>query len=162
MVNRGAAREELAQPIGHLVGGLDDQHRAFELLRRGGLVVRSPATGKLVLQDIESLTGRYVAKGESVAMVWNPDAAIVRALVPLWQIDLVRDRTQSVTMRPAYDPTLAVSGAIVRVAPSASELLPNQVLSIEGGGPFATIRERDNSYRMQEAMFQVDIRMNEP
>lgn len=138
-----------------------DELNAAQAVRRG-LVVRSPTSGRLVLQDFDSLEGRYLAKGEPVAVVWNPDAAIVRALVPLWQIDLVRDRTRSVAVRPAYDPTLTVSGEIVRVAPSASDLLPNQVLSIEGGGPFATTRERDNSYRMQEAMFQVDVRMNEP
>jgi putative peptide zinc metalloprotease protein len=129
---------------------------------RHGLVVRSPAAGKLLFQEFDNLPGRYLAKGEAVAVIWNADAAIVRALVPLWQIDLVRDRTRSVTIKPAYDPGLNFPGAIIRIAPSASDQLPNQILSIEGGGPFAATRDRDNGYRMQEAMFQVDIRIEKP
>lgn len=132
-----------------------------EAVRRG-LTVRSPAGGTLLIQDFQDLPGRYLAKGDAVAVIWNPDAAMVRTLVPLWQIDLIRDRTQSVAIRPAYDPALIVPGSIVRIAPSASDMLPSQVLSIEGGGPFAATRDRDNAYRMQEAMFQVDVRIEKP
>ncbi|MBV8835104.1 MAG: hypothetical protein JO000_01065, partial [Alphaproteobacteria bacterium] len=132
-----------------------------ELVRRG-LVVRSPAGGKLVIQDFDSLAGRYLAKGEAVAMVWNPEAAIVRALVPLWQIDLVRDRTRSVAIKPAYDPSASFPGTIVRTSPSASDQLASPILALEGGGPFAATRDRDGSYRMPEAMFQVDVRIDKP
>jgi len=131
-----------------------------EFVRRG-LLVRSPAGGKLVIQDVDSLPGRYLAKGETIALVWNPEAAIVRALVPLWQIDLVRDRTRSVAIRPAYDPGVSFPGTIVRIAPSASDQLASPVLALEGGGPFAATRDRDTgSYRMPEAMFQIDVRID--
>jgi putative peptide zinc metalloprotease protein len=138
-----------------------DELEQAQAVRRG-LLVRSPAGGRLLIQNYDSLPGRYLAKGETAAVLWNPDAAVVRALVPLWQIDLVRNRTQGVTIKPAYDPSVSFSGSIARISPSASDQLPNQVLAMEGGGPFATTRDRDNEYRMQEAMFQVDVKMDSP
>jgi putative peptide zinc metalloprotease protein len=129
------------------------------LADRAGLVVRSPAAGEVIFPDQVALAGRYYAKGEAIAMIWDARDTIVRAIVPQWEIDLVRARTRSVSVKPAYDPQATLPAEILRMVPSATDQLSSSVLSIEGGGPFAVTRDRDNAVRMSEAMFQVDVRI---
>lgn len=121
------------------------------------LVVRSPVAGKVVIPSLTDIDGKFFTRGQPVAVIWNGDRVIVRTLVPLWQIDLIRGLTRSVDVKPTYDLASTLPAGILRIVPSATDRLASPVLSIDGGGPFATTRDAEGGMRLSEAMFQVDV-----
>ena len=123
------------------------------------LTVTSPVAGVVSFYDPAALTGRYLAKGEIVAQIWDPARAVIRSFVPMGQIALVRSDTRGVAIRPSFDPATSLPARITAAVPSATDRLPNAVLSLEGGGPFAVKRGADNTPRTEEAMYQVDVQL---
>ena len=126
------------------------------------LVVRSPASGTLVLPAQADLPRRFVQKGETIATVWDAGRAVVRAVVPLSDADLVRDDVRRADIRPSWDVSRSVPASLLRIVPQATDALPSAVLSLDGGGPFATTRERDNQPKAQEALFEIDVHSTAP
>jgi putative peptide zinc metalloprotease protein len=101
------------------------------------LTVRSPATGTYVSYSSRSLLGRFLQRGEVVGVVTKPERATVRVLIPQQRITLVRQQTQSVSVRMADAIELAVNASVSREVPRASQDLPSAALSFEGGGEIA-------------------------
>lgn len=103
------------------------------------LLVRSPAAGTILFDDYDGLPGRFLAKGQAPAVIWNGDAVVIRVLVPLEEIGRMRGRVSGVQIRPGYDSDTTLPGHIVRIVPSATDSLPSSVLSVEGGGHIAVV-----------------------
>ena len=101
------------------------------------LTVRSPATGTYVSYSSRSLLGRFLQRGEVVGVVTKPEQATVRVLIPQQRITLVRQQTQSVSVRMADAIEMAVNASVSREVPRASQDLPSAALSFEGGGEIA-------------------------
>ncbi|MEI6158527.1 MAG: hypothetical protein WCP77_01735, partial [Roseococcus sp.] len=75
-----------ADALAHAVRELADARRD-----QAALVLRSPAAGQLVFSiPTGDLTGRFLGKGEQLGMIYRPEDAIIRALIPMSEIDLVR------------------------------------------------------------------------
>jgi putative peptide zinc metalloprotease protein len=98
------------------------------------LTVRSATAGTIMFADYAGLNGRFLPKGQAPAVVWNGDAVVIRTLVPLEEIDRLRDRITTVRIRPGYDSATTFRGHLLRIVPSATQWLPSMVLSVEGGG----------------------------
>ncbi len=151
---------------------LDDARKEAD-----GLTVRSPIGGTLLFQAYPDLPGRFLSKGQAVAVAWNGNAVVIRAMVPMTQIAHVRASAPEVEIRPGYDLGQTLRGHVTRIVPTATDHLPSAVLSLEGGGPFAAspdMREDNKagdslldvvpqaSMKLSEAMFEVDIRCDDP
>ncbi|MCQ4159246.1 hypothetical protein NON00_04830 [Roseomonas sp. GC11] len=127
------------------------------------LQLRSPAAGQLVIGlPAQDLPGRFLSRGEQFAMVYRPERALVRALVPMSEIDALRHDLRGITLRPAYDTAAEMRATLLRLVPAASDILPSPVLSLEGGGPFAATRDGGGQLRMEEPAYEIQIRPEQP
>jgi putative peptide zinc metalloprotease protein len=141
------------------------------------LVVRSPAAGIVIFKDYGDLPGRYVAKGQAPAVVWNGDKVVIRTMVKPDDIDLVRNRSRGIGIRTDYDQGTVLPGHVLRIVPTATDRLPSAVLSVDGGGPFAvTADPRDEQHQPDESLdlvsqnglhvagslFEVDVQCDAP
>ena len=125
------------------------------------LVVRSPSEGVLLAARASDLPGRYVTRGETLGAIWSADRAVIRAVAPAsWIADLRAgvNRGSTAEVRPGWDVLQSFTAEVVELVPQASDILPSAVLSIEGGGPFATTRGADGILRAAEALFEVVLR----
>jgi putative peptide zinc metalloprotease protein len=148
------ARELLAQAERELADARRDQ--AY-------LTLVSPAAGRLIFTiDTADLTGRFLQRGEQIAMIYRANDAVVRTLAPMADIDALRSKMRAVALRPSYAPAEILGAQIVRISPATTDRLPSSTLSLEGGGPFAVTRESASSWRMEEPAYEVEVRPDAP
>lgn len=102
------------------------------------LHIKSPVDGTFVAFSKNSLLGRFLQRGEVLGFIARSNRATVRVLVPQNRIHLVRQRTESVTVRAADNIAQELSARVSREVPHASQDLPSAALSFEGGGEIAT------------------------
>lgn len=126
------------------------------------LTVRATGAGVLLFNNPADLPGRYLRRGEPVAALWDAGRAELRTLVPMAEIGAVRASLQAVTVRPGFAREEVLEAAVLRLVPAATDQLPDAVLSLDGGGPFAVAQDRDGHPRLQEAMYEVDLKLRQP
>jgi putative peptide zinc metalloprotease protein len=131
------------------------------------LTLRSPADGVLLVGRPDDLPGRFLIHGEGIGTVWDPARAVIRAMTSAADIAALRatlgegahpQATRPVALRLPWDALQSLPARVVSVVPEATEALPNPVLSVEGGGPFAVTRGRDNQARVDQPLFEVVLR----
>jgi putative peptide zinc metalloprotease protein len=105
--------------------------------RAADLVMRSPADGLFVVSAPADLPGRYVRQGELVGYVIPGGKARARVVVTQNAADLVRGRTERVTVKLAERLAETFSARIVREVPRAVDRVPSMALSLGGGGDIA-------------------------
>jgi len=105
--------------------------------KAAGLVLRSPSNGVFVLPSPDDLPGRYLRQGELVGYVIPEGGAAARVVVPQQSVDLVRARTERVTVKLAERLAETYPARIVREVPRASDQVPSLALSQAGGGEIA-------------------------
>ncbi len=128
------------------------------------LVVKSPADGTFVAFSKDSLLGRFLQRGEVVGFVTKPKPATVRVVVPQDRINLVRQQTESISVRVADQIEQELSARVSREVPQASQDLPSAALSFEGGGdiavnPYQPVGETGYVSAFQ-SWFQFDIEID--
>jgi putative peptide zinc metalloprotease protein len=146
-------QEELTQAERELAEARRDTER---------LVLRASGAGQLAFPNPADLPGRWLHRGEQVAALWDPARAELRAMVPMAEIGAVRDRLRSVTVRPGFARQDELPAEVLRIVPAATDQLPDPVLALDGGGPFAVAQDREGHPRLQEAMYEVDLRLADP
>jgi putative peptide zinc metalloprotease protein len=102
--------------------------------QQADLVIVSPGTGRLILPDAEDLEGRFLHQGDTVAYLRGAEALTVQVVIPQERAGLVREHTDSVSIRLAEHLGPVVSGRILQSAPAASNKLPHKALGTEAGG----------------------------
>jgi len=147
------------------------RQRLIELEKdTANLVVRSPATGTILFEDYNALSGRFLAKGQAPAAIWRGET-VIRVLVPSEDIDRLRNQVRDVEIRPGYDAHTVMAGKVVRLVPSPVDHPPSLILSAEGGGTLAVTgagregQSKDNSVDIVSStgatlavpMFEVDV-----
>jgi len=118
-------REEIA----HIAARLDVARK-----REAELVVRSPGDGIFVISQPGDQPGRFVRRGELLAYVLDYARVAVQVVVPQGDVDLVRQMTRRVELRPVERIPDLISASVRRVVPAATNQLPNLALSSQGGG----------------------------
>ena len=83
------------------------------------------------------LPGRYVRQGELVAYVIPEGNPRARVVVPQGSADLVRAKTERVTVKLAERLGETYAARIVREVPHAVDRVPSMALSPAGGGEIA-------------------------
>jgi putative peptide zinc metalloprotease protein len=109
--------------------------------------------------------------GEGIATVWDPARAVVRTMTSATDIAELRSTltdgaritsSHDIDMRLAWDVMQSRPARVISLVPEANDRLPNPVLSVDGGGPFAVTRDRDNQVHVQEPLFQVVLQGLDP
>ncbi len=126
------------------------------------LVIKSPADGVYVSLSSRSLRDRFLQRGEVMGFIARPVPATVRVIVPQNRIDLVRQRTGSITVRAADQIDREIDARLSRVVPRASQDLPSAALSFEGGGAIAINPniENDGGVSAFDSWFKLDIEID--
>ena len=133
-VQAAMVREEIAAVAANLA-------RSRE--REAQLILRSPASGRLVVPNAVDLPGRFLSKGQLVAYVVEPKPLTARVAIGQDDIALVRARTREVEVMLAEWGADPFRAEIRREVPGASRQLPSAALGSMGGGPYA-VDPRDN------------------
>jgi len=121
-------REEIA----HIQARLDTARR-----RAGELEIRSPGDGVFVMSQVGDAPGRFVRRGELLAYVMDYSRVAVQVVIPQGDVDLVRETTLRVQLRPVERVADIITAQVKRVVPAATNQLPNLALSAQGGGDVA-------------------------
>ena len=103
--------------------------------RSRDLLLLAPSGGRFVVPERSHLIGRFVHNGDVLGYVIGAGDIAVRAVVPQAEIDLVRGRTQGVSLRLTEAAGVRVPAVILRQTPSALDHAPAASLSTDGGGP---------------------------
>ncbi len=105
--------------------------------RSGNLLIRSAVPGVFMLEDGDSLVGRYVHQGQPLGYVADPDRMMVQVVVTQNEVHLIRQNTVRAEARRAGELRNVLPAQIVREVPAATSELPSLALSLEGGGRIA-------------------------
>lgn len=126
------------------------------------LVIKSPADGVYVSLSSQSLLDRFLQRGEVMGFIARSTPATVRVIVPQSRIDLVRQQTESITVRAADQISSELDARLSRVVPRASQDLPSAALSFEGGGDIAINPnlEDNGSVSAFDSWFKLDIQID--
>jgi len=143
-----AAKEVLTQ----VKAQLDDVHRRID-----ELVVRSPSNGIFVLPDAADLPGRYLRRGALLGYILADRPLIARVVVRQDDLDLVRERSDRVTLRLAERVNQVIEGRVVREVPAATDILPSRALGAEGGGRIALDPRDPKRNTAIETLFEFEV-----
>jgi putative peptide zinc metalloprotease protein len=122
-------------------------------------LVRSPSAGIFLMPGSDDSIGRFVRKGALMGYVINREKPIVRVALNQGQITRIREYTSGVSVRVGAAGVTSERARIVRQIPSASNQLPSAVLSVAGGGYWATLPFEAEALRVNEPVFQLDVEL---
>lgn len=125
-------REIIRVELDHLQARLADVRR-----RIADLVIRSPGDGLFLISDPDDAPGQYVRRGERLGYVLDYARLSVQVVVPQSDIDLVREMTRKVELRPVENVSRLFVARVKRVVPAATRQLPGNALGASGGGQLA-------------------------
>jgi putative peptide zinc metalloprotease protein len=102
--------------------------------RIDALTLRAGMDGEVILSNKADLIGRYARPGQLFAVVADYKDPLIRVVVPQGRADLVRRRTESLTVRFAAAPGATYPARVARDTPALSRDVPSLALTPEGGG----------------------------
>jgi putative peptide zinc metalloprotease protein len=105
------------------------------------------------------LPGQFVKQGTQLGYVLDRTTLTARVVVTQDDIDLVRQRTHGIEVRPAERLTAPISAVLWRVVPAATQQLPSLALSSQGGGAIATDPRDAEGVKTLQRLFQVDVQL---
>jgi putative peptide zinc metalloprotease protein len=121
------------------------------------LVVRSGASGELVVPYADDLPGSYVQQGEHLGFVVDRSQITVQTAIGEKDVDRVRRATRAVAVRLVDDTARTWPARVRRFVPQAIEQLPSAALGTAGGGQIP-VDPQDTSGRVPFVrVFQVEL-----
>jgi putative peptide zinc metalloprotease protein len=160
-IERLHARASLEERVkGQMLEGEREQARADlddARARRARLVVRSPAAGTVSIDRPASLPGRFVRRGELLAMVAGPAGAVARVVVPQADAARVRGATGELGVRLASLPGVTLPARLVREIPAATDRLPARALGSRGGGSIHVDARDRSGLQALDRVFQFEL-----
>jgi putative peptide zinc metalloprotease protein len=121
------------------------------------LTIRSNADGVFVMPMPSNMPGRFVRRGELLGYVLDPSSIIARVVVNQSDVDFVRLRTRTVTVRFPDNFSEKLPALILRKVPAATDQLPSRTLSLEGGGAIAIDPRDASGTRAYQKIFLFDV-----
>jgi len=132
-----------------------------EIQRKDRLIARSRADGLFVVPNPQDIPGRYVREGQLIGYVLPPGSRIVRATVGQDDIDLVRTRLRTVSVRLAQQLDEVLPARVIREVPAGSEDLPSKALGGIGGGALSVDPRDPKGTKSLQRVFQLDLELPE-
>jgi putative peptide zinc metalloprotease protein len=127
--------------------------------RARDLVLRSPADGVFALSAAEDLPGRYLKQGEAIGHVVADARLTARVVVPQQAVDLVRGRTERVSVKLAERLDETIASRVLREVPRASDRLPSPALSQGGGGEAALDPRSGTEPKAMQTYFEFEVEL---
>jgi putative peptide zinc metalloprotease protein len=127
--------------------------------RARDLVLRSPGDGVFALSAAEDLPGRYLKQGEPIGHVVADARLTARVVVPQQSVDLVRGRTERVSVKLAERLEETIASRILREVPRASDRLPSPALSQAGGGEAALDPRSGMEGKAMQTYFEFEVEL---
>jgi putative peptide zinc metalloprotease protein len=129
--------------------------------REAELTIHSKHRGVFVAPMPEDMPGRFVHRGELLGYVLDPSTIAARVVVDQSDVDFVRSRTRSVTVRLPENFAQKVPAIIRRIVPAATDQLPSRTLSREGGGDIAIDPRDAMGTKAYQKVFLFDVELLE-
>jgi putative peptide zinc metalloprotease protein len=121
------------------------------------LVVRSGATGTLIVPREIDLPGRFFKRGDVIGYVTGPEARMLRVVVLQPDIELVRQRLTGAQVKFPDHPAETFTATVLREVPAGSDKLPSKALTEAGGGRLAIDPRDPNQLKTLQRTFQFDL-----
>lgn len=115
--------------LNHIEEQLADTLRKLQAMR-----IASPHAGTFAMAAPQDFPGHYLARGDVLGFVIDPQRFTLLTVVPQGGVDLVRHQTQRVELRTVGQVHQMIPARIARAIPSATTALPSLALSLAGGG----------------------------
>ena len=125
--------------------------------RLGDLVLTADKSGIFIIPRAEDLPGQFARQGDIMGYVVAREDPVVRVAVPQSSIDLVRQRTKSVTAIRIEDLQTEIAATIIRAVPMAQTELPSAALGTQGGGDILIDPEQSGKPQALEGLFNIDL-----
>lgn len=125
------------------------------------LVVRSPSAGIFRITRPHYLPGSYLRQGDEFALIEKPDAVRARAALLQEEVGLVRQSTESISVRLISNPTQQINAWLLQETPIATQDLPSQVLGAQGGGRLAVDASQPGGTRVTDKVFLLDLALRD-
>jgi putative peptide zinc metalloprotease protein len=127
------------------------------------LTIKTPIAGRLVAPEIETFKGRYIPRGERVAIVMTLDRLLVKAALEQRDVELVeRGKMPPTEIRLAGDVSHALPGTEPTVLKGAQSQLPSPVLTHAGGGEIAADPKDQNGTKPLTPQFELRVKLANP
>lgn len=141
--------------------------------RRETLVIRAPIDGELVAPQLQDMAGRFIPRGQELAMVQRTDKLAARVVLPQEDIEPVvkqafmtgskdPDAPRRVEVRMSSDISAFLPAISVRKIPAAREHLPSAAVSHQGGGEIAIDPRDPTGTKPMQQQFEVVVTVNNP
>ena len=154
-----ADRTQAEQMRGLLGQAADEVAALQERVRR--LVLISPSAGRFMVPQAADLPGRLLRQGDLLGHVVDPASpgagAVVRVVVQQGDIDLVRQDTRAVWLKPVWQAERSDRARVLREVPAGVAELPSRAFTTAGGGHLAADPRDQQGLRTLERSFQFDI-----
>ena len=154
LMNQPGSAVALQEEIEKLSQRLDDLDDKLSKL-----TIVSPVSGRLAMPRSQDLTGRFLARGSTVAHVVAPGQIIVRTVLSQADADKLHQAPTRIEIRMAEDPTRPLEATLGKAAPAASMQLPSIVLGDRGGGSLVTDPSDQDGLRTLESFFVLDVQV---
>jgi len=119
----------------------------------------SPASGLLVIPRQRDLEGGWLGRGVPIGHVVGDDSPIVLVTLRQADMELVSRHLNGVSVRVASDLGQQYEGRLIRMVPLATDGLPAELLSKQGGGPFSLRQNapQENGPHTVETVFILEV-----
>lgn len=122
----------------------------------------SPQDGIFVLPFAQDFPEKFLARGQLVGYVIDPEAPIsVRVVIAQDDIGLVRERVKRVHIMPAQWGGVSYVGESLRPIPGGTHRLPSPALGVGGGGVLPLDPEDAKGRTTLERVFEIEVIMPE-
>lgn len=125
--------------------------------RLDALQMRAGTPGRLLLSRAADLPGRPVARGDLLGLVDAPQASRVRVVVGQDDVGLVRSALRGVEVILVDAPGQALPARLQRAVTGGESRLPSRMLSLNGGGTWATDPTDADDLRTLQRVFDLEL-----
>jgi putative peptide zinc metalloprotease protein len=149
------------QILAEQISALDEQIRRVEK-NLTNLERHAPLRGTWVAPGIEDGRGRWVRRGDRLALVADLSRVMVRAVADQRSAAmLVSEAEPEVEMRVRGCPTVHLHGRITQILPAGQEQLPSAALGYAAGGEMQIAMDDQRGTQAAEQFFEIHIEPEE-
>ncbi|MFO1098476.1 MAG: peptidase M50 [Xanthobacteraceae bacterium] len=132
---------------------------ATATIRAERLIARSRADGVFTVIGPQDLPGRFMKEGQLLGYVLPQGSRVVRAAITQDDIDLVRHRLRSISVKLTERMDGVLPARIIREVPAGREDLPSKALGGAGGGDLPVDPRDPEGTKTLQRIFQIDLEL---
>jgi putative peptide zinc metalloprotease protein len=162
-ITRGAVLDPAVRHF-HEIGkrALEDRIKLLRA-RKSNLTVRAEIDGELVAPQLRDMPGRFLPRGQELAMVQRRDKLAARVVLPQEDVEpVVQQGLPPTEVRMASDIGTFLKAESIRVLPQAPENLPSAAPTQSAGGDIAVDPRDPSGTKPMQRQFEVVVTVDNP